>query len=230
MSSFRKSSSLVSRSLTFISLVQPQPHHRCTVVQRKLSSLVSRSLTFVHVFVLFQDFVVKFGSPFLDFFVPATTTSSLYRGSKSFSRFRIVVLIFASPLHNCWLDIQTAIMALASTLAFASDSNPLQDICITVNDSKSTTSVNGKVCKDPKLAKASDFFFSGLLTPRKTSNPVGLMVTAINVMQIPGLNTLGIFLPQIDFAPYGLNPSHTHPHATEILVVFKGSPYVSFVR
>ncbi|KAI7996775.1 hypothetical protein LOK49_LG10G00617 [Camellia lanceoleosa] len=40
---------------------------------RKLSSLVSRLLRFVHEFVQFHDFAMKFGSHFLDFFVPATT-------------------------------------------------------------------------------------------------------------------------------------------------------------
>ncbi|CAL5365794.1 unnamed protein product [Camellia sinensis] len=89
--------------------------------------------------------------------------------------------------------------------------------------------VNGKFCNDPKLANANDFFFSGLLTPRKTSIPIGSMVTPVNVTQIPGLNTLGISLARIDFAPYGLNPPHTHPRATEIVVVLEGSLYVGFV-
>ncbi|KAG6751933.1 hypothetical protein POTOM_044148 [Populus tomentosa] len=45
-----------------------------------------------------------------------------------------------------------------------------------------------------------------------------------------GLNTLGISLARIDFAPYGgLNPPHTHPRATEILVVVESTLYVGFV-
>ncbi|CAL5431178.1 unnamed protein product [Camellia sinensis] len=89
--------------------------------------------------------------------------------------------------------------------------------------------VNGKFCNDPKLAKVDDFFFSSLLTPRNTSNPVGSIVTPVNVTQIPGQNTLGISLARIDFAPYGLNPPHTHPRGTEILVVLEGILYVGFV-
>ncbi|KAF5206039.1 Germin-like protein, partial [Thalictrum thalictroides] len=46
---------------------------------------------------------------------------------------------------------------------------------------------------------------------------------------IPGLNTLGISLVRIDYAPYGLNPPHTHPRATEVLQVLHGSLYVGFV-
>ncbi|KAL6324775.1 hypothetical protein AAG906_018302 [Vitis piasezkii] len=55
------------------------------------------------------------------------------------------------------------------------------------------------------------------------------MVTPANVAQIPGLNTLGISLARVDYAPYGLNPPHTHPRATEILTVLEGTLYVGFV-
>lgn len=89
--------------------------------------------------------------------------------------------------------------------------------------------VNGQFCKDPKLVKAEDFFFSGLNTPRDTNNPVGSNVTQLNVDKIPGLNTLGISLARIDYAPYGQNPPHIHPRGSEILVVVKGTLYVGFV-
>ena len=89
--------------------------------------------------------------------------------------------------------------------------------------------MNGKFCKDPKLANANDFFFSGLNIPRNTSNPVGSTVTHVNVDQIPGLNTLGISFVRIDYAPYGLNPPHTHPRGTELLVVIEGTLLVGFV-
>ena len=55
------------------------------------------------------------------------------------------------------------------------------------------------------------------------------MVTQANVAQIPELNTLSISLARIDYAPYGLNPPHTHPRATEILTVLEGTLYVGFV-
>jgi quercetin dioxygenase-like cupin family protein len=62
-----------------------------------------------------------------------------------------------------------------------------------------------------------------------TSNKQGSAVTPVNVAQIAGLNTMGISLARIDYAPYGLNPPHTHPRATEILTVLEGSLYVGFV-
>lgn len=76
---------------------------------------------------------------------------------------------------------------------------------------------------------ADDFFLSGLDMPGNTSNKVGSKVTPVNVNQIAGLNTLGISLARIDFAPYGLNPPHTHPRATEILTVLEGTLYVGFI-
>ncbi|KAM7500516.1 hypothetical protein LguiA_024930 [Lonicera macranthoides] len=120
-------------------------------------------------------------------------------------------------------------LALASSLAYVSDPDPLQDFCVAVNDSKFAVFVNGKFCQDPKIAKVDDFFFSGLQVPRNTSNPVGSTVTPVNVDHIPGLNTLGISLVRIDYGFNGLNPPHTHPRATEILFVLEGTLYVGFV-
>ncbi|MED6168541.1 hypothetical protein PIB30_012537 [Stylosanthes scabra] len=50
-----------------------------------------------------------------------------------------------------------------------------------------------------------------------------------NVEKIPGLNTLGVSLSRIDYAPGGLNPPHTHPRATEIVFVLEGQLDVGFI-
>ncbi|RVW98130.1 putative germin-like protein 2-1 [Vitis vinifera] len=94
------------------------------------------------------------------------------------------------------------LLAMAFSVASASDPSPLQDFCVAVND----TNDSGN-----------------------TSNKLGSMVTPANVAQIPGLNTLGVSLARVDYAPYGLNPPHTHPRATEILSVLEGTLYVGFV-
>ncbi|KAM7523204.1 hypothetical protein LguiA_013106 [Lonicera macranthoides] len=52
-------------------------------------------------------------------------------------------------------------------------------------------------------------------------------ITQANVAQIPGLNTLGISLVRIDYAPNGLNPPHTYPRATEALIVQEGTLYIN---
>ncbi|KAM3729586.1 hypothetical protein ACB098_12G023900 [Castanea mollissima] len=110
--------------------------------------------------------------------------------------------------------VTVALFALAFSFASASDPDPLQDFCF---------------CKDPKLVKPEDFFFEGLNIPGNTDNKVGSNVTTVNVDTLPGLNTLGISIVRIDFAPYGENPPHTHPRGTEILVVLEGTLYVGFV-
>ncbi|KAL2520889.1 Germin-like protein subfamily 1 member 7 [Forsythia ovata] len=46
------------------------------------------------------------------------------------------------------------------------------------------------------------------------------------MLQVP---TSTISLVRIDYAPYGLNPPHTHPRATEVLVVVEGILFVGFV-
>ncbi|KAM0033920.1 hypothetical protein Hdeb2414_s0016g00491421 [Helianthus debilis subsp. tardiflorus] len=119
------------------------------------------------------------------------------------------------------------IMLITSSFSSASDSSPLQDFCVA--DRNGPVLVNGLACKDAKLVKADDFFFSGLHLMGNTSNAVGSLVTPVTVAQLPGLNTLGISMARIDFAPWGINPPHTHPRATEILTVIEGRIQVGFI-
>ncbi|KAL3538403.1 hypothetical protein ACH5RR_001769 [Cinchona calisaya] len=107
----------------------------------------------------------------------------------------------------------------------ASDPDMLQDICVA--DLTGKPKVNGFICKEN--ATAYDFFTTVLGTPGATNNKQGSAVTAANVMQIPGLNTLGVSLARIDYAPDGLNPPHTHPRATEIVFVLEGELDVGFI-
>ncbi|XP_030973086.1 germin-like protein subfamily 1 member 7 [Quercus lobata] len=125
--------------------------------------------------------------------------------------------------------VTVAILALASSIASAYDPSPLQDFCVATNNIKSGVFVNGKFCKNPAMVSRNDFFFSGLNVPGNTRNKVGSNVTLVNVDKLAGLNTLGISLARLDFAPHGLNPPHTHPRGTELLVVIKGTLLVGFV-
>jgi quercetin dioxygenase-like cupin family protein len=120
------------------------------------------------------------------------------------------------------------LLALVSSQAFASDPSPLQDFCVA--DNSSAVFVNGLVCKNPADAKPEDFFFQGLDKAGDTSKNLGSNVTLVNVQKLAGLNTLGISIARLDFAPNGgLNPPHTHPRATEVLTVIEGTLYVGFV-
>ncbi|KAK7828779.1 putative germin-like protein 2-1 [Quercus suber] len=77
--------------------------------------------------------------------------------------------------------------------------------------------------------QADHFFLSGLDKAGNTSNPLGSSVTPVTVAQIPGLNTLGIALARLDYAPWGLIPLHFHPRATSTFiskVLQKGDVFV----
>ncbi|KAJ9551793.1 hypothetical protein OSB04_015838 [Centaurea solstitialis] len=119
------------------------------------------------------------------------------------------------------------LLVTSCSLAVASDPSPLQDFCVA--EPNEHLFVNGEFCKNPALVQAEDFLFSGLQVPGNTDNAVGSNVTAVTVAQLPGLNTLGISLARIDFAPGGINPPHEHPRASEILTVIEGTLLVGFV-
>ncbi|XP_027150206.1 putative germin-like protein 2-1 [Coffea eugenioides] len=125
--------------------------------------------------------------------------------------------------------ITIAAMALLSSLAVASDPSPSQDFCVAINDPNTAVFVNGKICKHPKVVNADDFFFQGLNKLGNAANQQGCNVTSANANNLAGLNTLGVSLARLDFFPYGLNPPHTHPRATEVLFVLEGTLHVGFV-
>ncbi|OAY77169.1 germin-like protein 5-1 [Ananas comosus] len=131
----------------------------------------------------------------------------------------------ANSSSSLLLIIFPFIFSLLIVPSLAADPDMLQDICVA--DLKSTVKVNGFVCKDN--VTEDDFFFKGLAAPGATNNTEGSVVTAANVEKIPGLNTLGVSLSRIDYAPGGLNPPHTHPRATEMVFVLDGTLDVGFI-
>ncbi|PHU14043.1 Germin-like protein subfamily 1 member 15 [Capsicum chinense] len=128
-----------------------------------------------------------------------------------------------------WFITTLAITAFFSSPAYAYDSNPLQDICVAVNDTQASVFVNGKICKDPNLAKADDFFVSGLNVSGSAVPGFGFSSKFVNVNNMPGLNSLGISIARADLEPQGLVPLHTHPRATELMTVLEGTVYSGFL-
>ncbi|KAK8652008.1 hypothetical protein V6N13_141579 [Hibiscus sabdariffa] len=144
------------------------------------------------------------------------------------------------------------LLALACSLASPFDPDPLQDFCVAIKDKDIKnggrhptfkTSImlmfiilmliivrKRQVLQRPEACRCTRFlFFFRPKHARNTSNPLGSNVTVVDVDKLLGLNTLGISLSRLNFAPYGLNPPHTHPRGTEILVVVQGTLYVGFV-
>ncbi|KAG5588156.1 hypothetical protein H5410_048590 [Solanum commersonii] len=132
-------------------------------------------------------------------------------------------------MRMCWFITTSAIIAFFLSPVYAYDLNPLQDLCVAVNDSKASVLVNGKICKDPKLAKADDFFASGLNVRGNAVPQLGFAVNIVDVNKMPGLNTLGISIVRADLEPQGLAPLHTHPRATELITILEGTIYAGFL-
>ncbi|PNX98306.1 germin-like protein [Trifolium pratense] len=61
----------------------------------------------------------------------------------------------------------------------------------------------------------------------QNSFKVGLF--SVNVTNLPGLNGLGISAARIDIGFNGSVPMHTHPGASEILIVFQGQITAGFI-
>ncbi|XP_047059269.1 germin-like protein 1-3 isoform X2 [Lolium rigidum] len=124
-----------------------------------------------------------------------------------------------------------ALLALAAPL-LAGDPDMLQDLCVADYKSlegRKSLRLNGFPCKRPENVTSNDFFSDVLSLPGNTGNPVGSAVTAVNVEKLPGLNTQGVSMSRVDYAPWGVNPPHTHPRATEIIFVLDGCLDVAFV-
>ncbi|MCD9641871.1 hypothetical protein HAX54_028352 [Datura stramonium] len=124
------------------------------------------------------------------------------------------------------LPLIMALLAIFnSDKACAGDPDMLQDICVA--DLTSTVKVNGFPCKN--MFSAADFSSMVISKPGATNNTFGSLVTGANVQGIPGLNTLGVSLARIDYAPGGINPPHVHPRATEMVYVLQGQLDVGFI-
>ncbi|XP_058191755.1 germin-like protein 5-1 isoform X3 [Rhododendron vialii] len=123
-----------------------------------------------------------------------------------------------------YVVVITVLIATISN-SVSADPDMLQDICVA--DLNNAVKMNGFACK--ASFNASDFFFAGLAKPQPINSTLGSVVTFADVMQIPGLNTLGVSMARLDFAPGGLNQPHTHQRATEMLFVLYGELVAGFI-
>ncbi|CAI9106369.1 OLC1v1005507C1 [Oldenlandia corymbosa var. corymbosa] len=131
-----------------------------------------------------------------------------------------------------WAALAFAVVVDSSSsplFCSAYDLDPLQDFCVAVPDQVSAVFVNGKLCKNPKLVTVDDFLGFGFHLPGKFAAPTGFSVTVGDVNSIPGLNTQGLTLIRVDIEPNGVVPPHTHPRATEVIVLLEGTIYAGFV-
>ena len=120
------------------------------------------------------------------------------------------------------------LLLLAPLLVMAADPDPLQDFCVA--DLNGPPSVNGHPCLPPSAA-GDEFLFSTRIATggNPLANPNGSNVTELDVSEWPGVNTLGVSMNRVDFAPGGTNPPHIHPRATEVGMVTRGELLVGII-
>ncbi|KAG5625800.1 hypothetical protein H5410_011018, partial [Solanum commersonii] len=97
-----------------------------------------------------------------------------------------------------------AILAVVTSISHASDPSPLQDFCVAVNDSMTT----------------------GLNVPEYFKS-TWIIVAAVNVNNLPGLNTLGISL--LVLILHRAVSTHLILTLEGVLTVLEGTLYVGFV-
>ncbi|KAK4391863.1 Auxin-binding protein ABP19a [Sesamum angolense] len=69
----------------------------------------------------------------------------------------------------------------------------------------------------------------GLATPGSTKNIIGAGVTPAFDAQFPGVNGLGVSIAHVDLAVGGVVPLHSHPAATELVLVIEGTLTLGFI-
>ncbi|KAG4144414.1 hypothetical protein ERO13_D05G035100v2 [Gossypium hirsutum] len=110
--------------------------------------------------------------------------------------------------------------------SFLFSSTNAADFC--VGDLNGPVGPAGYSCK--KTATEDDFSFSGLLrTAGNTSNLVKAAITPAFSTQFPGVNGLGISIARLDLAVGGVIPMHTHPRASELILVMDGTLFAGFI-
>lgn len=115
----------------------------------------------------------------------------------------------------------------AFVLLLSTSHAAVQDFCVA--DYKAPEGPAGYSCKLPAKVTVDDFVFSGLGVAGNTTNIIKAAVTPAFAAQFPGVNGLGISLARLDLAPGGVIPFHTHPGASEVLVLVQGTLVAGFI-
>lgn len=102
-----------------------------------------------------------------------------------------------------------------------------KDFCVA--DYSAPESPAGYSCKKLATVTVDDFVHSGLGVAGNTSNLNKAAVTTAFVDSFPGVNGLGVSLVRADLAPGGVFALHTHPAASELLLVAQGTITTGFI-
>ncbi|XP_027335518.1 auxin-binding protein ABP20-like [Abrus precatorius] len=102
----------------------------------------------------------------------------------------------------------------------------VQDFCVA--DLKGAEGPAGFPCKAPINVTSDDFVFD-LSESGNISNIINAAVTPAFVAQFPGVNGLDLSAARLDLGLDGVIPLHTHPGASELLLVTQGHITAGFI-
>ncbi|EPS70693.1 germin-like protein, partial [Genlisea aurea] len=103
----------------------------------------------------------------------------------------------------------------------------VQDFCVA--DLSLPAGPAGYPCKKTSEVTADDFAYGGLAAAGNTTNIIRAAVTPAFDGQFPAVNGLEISIARLDLAVGGVIPLHTHPAASEVLVVIQGTICAGFI-
>lgn len=117
------------------------------------------------------------------------------------------------------------ILFLFTLLSFTTTYASVNDFCVANLNAPDTPS--GYHCKPLANITSDDFVFRGFVAGN-TNNSFNAALSSAFVTDFPGLNGLGISAARLDIAEGGSIPMHTHPGATELLMMVKGEITAGF--
>ena len=120
----------------------------------------------------------------------------------------------------------THILFLFTVFSFTVSYGSINDFCVA--DLKAPNTPSGYACKPLASVTSDDFSFHGLVAGN-TNNSFKIGVATATVTNFPALNGLGISALRIDIDQGGSIPMHTHPDATELLIVVQGEITAGFL-
>ncbi|XVE56471.1 hypothetical protein DITRI_Ditri04bG0012800 [Diplodiscus trichospermus] len=113
-------------------------------------------------------------------------------------------------------------------ICLADDDN-LQDACPTNMTAKQNVFINGFPCKNPSSISAPDFKTSSLNHAGDTDNFLHSSVNIVTAADFQGLNTLGLSIARTDLDVDGTVLPHSHPRASELFFLRKGTVLAGFI-
>lgn len=129
---------------------------------------------------------------------------------------------------NSFLIIFSLTCAFTIKICLA-DFDSLQDTCPAASPEKQAIFINGLPCKNPSTISAPDFKTTKLTQPGNTDNFVRSSMKVFTASDFAGLNTLGLSIARTDIKIDGFVAPHSHPRASEMLYVVKGTVLAGFI-